>query len=144
MIPKWTVPTALGLLAAAAMLAVSGAFVSGCADKEPFAEPHWFNCKPILARLDECGILVSFDGETEADPEEAYNSCQFAKGNMWVRTRKCYRETETCEELGECLFDHGFLVPGEGEDDDTSIDDDSAADDDTFADDDTAADDDTE
>jgi len=116
-------------------------FVPSCGDDDGDGGLHWFDCRPVLAKLDQCDVLVSFDGETTADAEEAYESCQFARGNMWLEMYKCYKEQDSCEDLAACLPDHGFIPPADDDaaDDDTT--DDDTADDDTADDD--AADDDT-
>jgi hypothetical protein len=105
-----------------------------CSDDGGGGKVHWFDCKPVFQKLADCGIEISFDDINIADPDEAYDSCQYAHGNMWLRMYKCYKENESCDDLAECLPEHGFITPG----DDTAADDTSA--DDTSADD-TSADD---
>jgi hypothetical protein len=109
-------------------------------------ELHWFDCQPVLEKLASCDIAISLNGADETDPDTAYDSCQFARGNMWLRMFKCYNENESCEDLAQCLPEHGFMTPET--DDDTADDDvadDDTSDDDTMdddtADDDTADDD---
>ncbi len=116
-------------VAAIALSAAVFAF-SACSDDDKEDEgPPWFDCEPMLAKLEECGITIAFDDINAADPDDAYESCQFAKGNMWLAAYKCYKEKPVCEDLAECLPEHGFITPAESGDDDTV--DDDAADDDT-------------
>jgi hypothetical protein len=115
---------------------IACAFLAACESSNDGGEVHWFDCKPVLAKLAECGIEISFDGQNIADPEEAYESCEFAHGNMWLHMYKCYKENSSCEDLAQCLPDHGFIPPGE----DDTIPDDSASDDTTNAGDDTGSD----
>ena len=111
-------------------------FAPSCDEDDGGSEIHWFDCKPVLAKLASCDIAVSLDGANETDSETAYDSCQFAKGNMWLKMYKCYNENDACEDLAECLPEHGFITP---ETDDDTVDDDSVNDDTT--DDDTSDDD---
>ncbi|MCC6158990.1 MAG: hypothetical protein IT350_13155 [Deltaproteobacteria bacterium] len=116
-------------LAAAFVVAAAVFAFSACSDDDKADDgPPWFDCEPMLAKLDECGVVIAFDDLTEADPEEAYESCQFAKGNMWLAAYKCYKEKPACDDFAECLPEHGFITPAEIGDDDA---DDDAADDDT-------------
>lgn len=91
-----------------------------CTEDNKSDELHWFDCKPVLEALDACGVEISLDGETETDPEDAYESCQFARGTTWQKMYKCYKEEETCEEFADCLPDHGFTIPGDDTEDDDS------------------------
>ncbi len=121
------------LVATIALGAAVFAFSACSDDKKEDEGPPWFDCEPLLARLEECGVVIAFDDMTEADPDEAYDSCQFAKGNMWLASYKCFKEKPTCDDFAECLPDHGFITPAETADDDAA--DDDATDDDTTDDD---------
>ncbi len=103
-------------------------------------ELHWFDCQPVLEKLASCDIAISLNGADETDADTAYDSCQFARGNMWLRMFKCYKENESCEDLALCLPEHGFMTPEMDDDTDDDTADDDAADDDT-TDDDTTDDD---
>ncbi|MBZ0272377.1 hypothetical protein K8I61_10090 [bacterium] len=131
------------LTAAAAM----GAVAVSCAGDTGGDEVHWFNCRPVLERVAECGVLISLDDKSETSGADAYESCQFAKGNLWREMYRCYKKfryvEDSCDEFVECLPDHGFWTPEEQGLDDDSADDDTS-DDDTADDDDTIADDDAD
>ncbi len=121
------------------MLAVSAIalFIASCDDDDDGGSKlHWFDCKPVLEKLASCDIEISLDGAAVTDNETAYDSCQFIRGNMWLVMFKCYKENESCEDLAQCLPEHGFITPDA---DDDTADDDSLNDDTT--DDDTADDD---
>lgn len=130
---RWILVLSAALLTASLALAAGG-----CSGDTGGDEEHWFDCRPMLTRMAECDVTIAFDDINEADPGEAYESCQFAKGNMWLAAYKCFKEQATCEDFAECLPEHGFITPAEQEADDDA--DDDATDDDI---DDDASDDDT-
>lgn len=116
--------------------------VPACGGDDDDEGVKWFDCDPVLERVAECNVLLTFDDVTEADPEVAYDSCQFAHGNQWKAMFRCYKvENDSCREFAECLPDHGFLIPGEDGNPNTTYPDEDLDDDDDTSDDDTSDDD---
>ena len=102
----------LGLLLALMMIVAPGC--GNDDDDDDGGGTH--DCTEPLQFFYDCGYAVTFDDIETVTYEEAWDSCQTGYGRMWRDFVHCYRNSETCEGLADCLPEHGFVTQDDTQD----------------------------